>query len=253
MLQWAKDGTDVAKSASDMILADDNFVTIVEAVKIGRHIYDNIKKAIHFLLATNIGEVVAIFVGLLIGMDTPLTAIQLLWVNLITDSFPAIALGLEKPEYGIMDRKPLKPDKGLFSDGMWEKIVVEGTMIGILTLLCFSIGNKFYGIDIARSMAFISLSMTELIHSFNIKSNESIFKSKIFENPYLIASFVVGTLLQLAVVQIKPIANVFGCTPLDSIQWLIVAVISSCPIFIIEAQKKINEIKFGKRIYSFQR
>lgn len=117
-----------------MILADDNFVTIVEAVKTGRHIYANIKKAIHFLIATNIGEIVAIFFGLLLGLETPLLAIQLLWINLVTDSFPAIALGMEPAEKDIMNRKPNDSKKSIFADGLWEKIFVEGFMIGILTL-----------------------------------------------------------------------------------------------------------------------
>lgn len=107
-IAMGKNGTDVAKSASDMILADDNFVTIVEAVKQGRNIYDNIKKAIHFLISTNIGEIITIFMGLVLGLDSPLLAIQLLWVNLVTDSLPAIAIGLEPPEKNIMKRKPRK-------------------------------------------------------------------------------------------------------------------------------------------------
>ena len=116
-------GTDVAKNASDMILTDDNFVTIVEAVKQGRNIFDNIKKAVHFLIATNIGEIVTIFLGLILGLESPLLAIQLLWVNLVTDSFPAIALGLEPPEKDIMDKKPRNPRKGIFADGLWNKLL----------------------------------------------------------------------------------------------------------------------------------
>lgn len=174
-----KNGTDVAKNAADMVLADDNFVTIVEAVKQGRNIYDNIKKAIHFLIATNIGEIVTIFLGLILGLKSPLLAIQLLWINLVTDSLPAIALGLEPPDKDIMNKKPRNPKKGIFSDGLWSKIVVEGMMIGMLTLLAFSIGNKFYGIDVARTMAFVALGMLELVHSFNIKSEESIFKTRV--------------------------------------------------------------------------
>lgn len=122
-------GTDVAKNASDMILTDDNFVTIVEAVRQGRSIYENIRKAIHFLIATNIGEIVTIFIGLLLGMNTPLLAVQLLWINLVTDSFPAIALGLEPEDKDIMNRKPKLARKGIFSDGLWGKIIVEGTML----------------------------------------------------------------------------------------------------------------------------
>ena len=134
-IAMGKNGTDVAKNAADIILTDDNFVTIVEAVKQGRNIYDNIKKAIHFLIATNIGEIVTIFMGLVLGLKSPLLAIQLLWINLVTDSLPAIALGLEKPEKDIMQRKPVDSKKGIFADGLWNKIIVEGIMIGVLTLV----------------------------------------------------------------------------------------------------------------------
>lgn len=177
---WVKTGTDVAKNAADMVLADDNFVTIVEAVKQGRNIFDNIRKAIHFLIATNIGEIVTIFMGLVLGLKSPLLAIQLLWINLVTDSLPAIALGLEKPDFNIMNRKPISSQKGLFADGLWSKIFVEGTMLGMLTLLAFSIGNNLYGLEVGRTMAFVSLGLLELVHSFNIKSEESIFKVRNF-------------------------------------------------------------------------
>jgi len=173
-----------------MILTDDNFVTIVEAVKQGRSIYDNIRKAIHFLIATNIGEIVTIFLGLLLGMNSPLLAIQLLWINLVTDSLPAIALGLEPEDRNIMNRKPKDSKKGIFSDGLWGKIVVEGTMIGVLTLLIFSIGNKLYGIEIARTMTFVALGLIEMIHSFNIRSEESVFKVGFFANKYLWGAFL---------------------------------------------------------------
>lgn len=172
-------GTDVAKNAADMVLADDNFVTIVEAVKQGRNIFENIKKAVHFLIATNIGEIVTIFVGLLLGVKSPLLAIQLLWINLVTDSIPAIALGLEPPDKDIMNRKPREAKKGLFADGLWGKIFAEGTMLGMFTVLAFSIGNM-YSLEVGRTMAFVCLGMLELIHSFNIKSEESIFKVRNF-------------------------------------------------------------------------
>ena len=158
-IAMGKNGTDVAKNAADMILVDDNFVTIVGAVKQGRNIFDNIKKAIHFLIATNIGEIVTIFMGLLLGLKTPLLAIQLLWINLVTDSFPAIALGLEKPEKDIMNKKPRNAKKGIFADGLWSKIIVEGIMLGMLTLFAFSIGNYLFGLEVGRTMAFVSLGM----------------------------------------------------------------------------------------------
>ena len=245
-------GTDVAKNAADMILNDDNFVTIVSAVKQGRNIFDNIKKAIHFLIATNIGEIVTIFVGLLLGVKSPLLAIQLLWVNLVTDSLPAIALGLEPPEKDIMNRPPRDAKKSIFADGLMGKIVSEGFMIGMFTILAFFIGNKYYGIEVARTMAFISLGMLELIHSFNVKSEESIFKVGILENKYLIGAFLLGTVLQLGIVFIPTFAELFKLTELNSIQWLITLGISVAPIVIIEIQKKFNELKFGKVVYDYK-
>ena len=244
-IAMGKNGTDVAKNASDMILTDDNFVTIVEAVKQGRNIYDNIKKAIHFLIATNIGEIVTIFMGLILGFKSPLLAIQLLWVNLVTDSLPAIALGLEPAEKGIMDRKPVNSKKGIFADGLWGKIVTEGIMIGMLTLIAFSIGNKYYGLEVARTMAFISIGLLELIHSFNIKSEKSIFKTNIFKNKFMIGSFLLGIIVQLIVAIIPQLAEIFKLVPLNQTQWIITLAISILPIPIMELQKKSENYQFG--------
>lgn len=219
-IAMGKNGTDVAKNAADMVLTDDNFVTIVEAVKQGRNIFDNIKKAVHFLIATNIGEIVTIFLGLLLGLKSPLLAIQLLWINLVTDSLPAIALGLEKPEADIMNKKPRDNKKGIFADGLWQKIIAEGIMLGALTLVAFSLGNYLYGIEVARTMAFVSLGLLELIHSFNIKSDESIFKVGLFENKYLMGAFILGAILQVVVVVIPSVAEIFKLVPLTQTQWL---------------------------------
>lgn len=251
-IAMGRKGTDVAKNAADMILNDDNFVTIVDAVKQGRNIFDNIKKAIHFLIATNIGEIVTIFVGLLLGVKSPLLAIQLLWVNLVTDSLPAIALGLEPPEKNIMNRPPRDAKKSIFADGLMGKIVVEGFMIGMFTILAFFIGNKYYGIEVARTMAFISLGMLELIHSFNVKSEESIFKVGLFENKYLLGAFVFGTILQLGIIFVPSLAEIFKLTQLNATQWLITIAISIAPIIIVEIQKKFNELKFGKVVYDYK-
>ena len=248
-IAMGKSGTDVAKNAADMILVDDNFVTIVEAVKQGRNIYDNIKKAIHFLLATNIGEIVTIFIGLILGLDSPLLAIQLLWINLVTDSLPAIALGLEKEEKEIMERKPRNSKKSIFSEGLWYRIVTEGIMIGSLTLFAFSLGNKYYGVEVGRTMAFVSLGLLELVHSFNIKTEESIFKTGFLENKYLIGSFFAGTLLQIIVVIIPYLANIFKLVSLNKTQWFYTIGISFLPIIIIELQKWLNKIRFQKTSY----
>ena len=239
-IAMGKNGTDVAKNAADMILTDDNFVTIVEAVKQGRNIYDNIRKAIHFLIATNIGEIVTIFMGLVLGLKSPLLAIQLLWINLVTDSLPAIALGLEKPDKDIMNRKPINSKKGIFADGLWNKIIVEGILIGVLTLVSFSIGNKYYGIEVARTMAFMTIGLLELIHSFNIKNEKSLFETGLFENKYLVGALLLGIFVQTIVVIIPPIAEIFELTNLTMVQWLITVVISVLPIPIIELQKKFD-------------
>ena len=246
-IAMGKGGTDVAKNAADMILVDDNFVTIVDAVKQGRNIYDNIRKAIHFLIATNIGEIVTIFMGLVLGFQSPLLAIQLLWINLVTDSLPAIAIGLEPPEKDIMERKPIDSKKGIFADGLWGKIILEGIMIGMLTLIAFSIGNKYYGVEVGRTMAFISMGLLELIHSFNIKSEKSIFKVGMLENKFLIGSFLLGIFVQTIVVCIPTLANIFNVVNLNSTQWMITLGISILPIPIIELQKKINKISVKKQ------
>ena len=255
-IAMGKNGTDVAKNAADIILTDDNFVTIVEAVKQGRNIYDNIKKAVHFLLSTNIGEIVTIFVGLILGLKSPLLAIQLLWINLVTDSLPAIALGLEKPEKDIMQRKPIDSKKGIFANGLWNKIILEGTMIGVLTLVAFSIGNKYYTLEVARTMAFLSIGFLELIHSINVKNEKSIFEAGLFENKYLVGSFVLGIFVQAIVVVVPAFAKVFEVVPLNLTQWIITIAISILPIPVIELQKKIdlkNEINQNKRYFRYQK
>lgn len=256
-IAMGKNGTDVAKNAADIILTDDNFVTIVEAVKQGRNIYDNIKKAIHFLIATNIGEIVTIFMGLVLGLKSPLLAIQLLWINLVTDSLPAIALGLEKPEKDIMQRKPVDSKKGIFADGLWNKIIVEGIMIGVLTLVAFSIGNKYYGLEVGRTMAFLSIGFLELIHSFNVKNEKSIFEAGLFENKYLVGSFVLGIFIQAIVVVVPTFARIFEVVPLNLTQWIITVAISILPVPVIELQKKLDfknktvEKKEEKKSFSF--
>ena len=248
-IAMGKNGTDVAKNAADMILADDNFVTIVEAVKQGRNIFDNIKKAVHFLISTNIGEIVTIFMGLLLGLKSPLLAIQLLWINLVTDSLPAIAIGLESPDKNIMNQKPRNSRKGIFADGLWSKIILEGIMLGMLTLVAFSVGNNLYGLEVGRTMAFVAMAMLELVHSFNVKSEESIFKVGILENKYLIGAFILGTLLQVVVVMVPAFASVFSLVPLTGAQWLYTLGISILPVIIIEAQKLLDSrLKAGRGV-----
>jgi len=232
-------GTDVAKGAADIVLADDNFATIIHAVKQGRIIYSNIKKAVHFLLSSNIGEIMTILAAMLIGFPTPLLAIHLLWVNLVTDSLPAVALGLDPANSDIMDGRKNSRTRGLFSKSVWSRICVEGMMIGSLALLAFAVGNVMYdnGLMIGRTMAFCVLSLSQLVHAFNMRSEHSIFKEGAFANKYLIFSFISGVFLQAGVVMTKPLAAVFKVASLDSKQWLIVAVLSLMPIIIVEFDK----------------
>lgn len=236
-------GTDVAKSASDMVLTDDNFATIVYAVREGRSIFANIKKAVQFLLSSNIGEILTVFSGIMFGWSSPLTAIQLLWVNLVTDSLPAIALGLDTPEKDIMEKKPRSPKKGLFADGLWAAIIFEGLMIGALALLAFSIGVNVLGnLTTGRTMAFAVLSISQLVHAFNMRSEHSVFRAGLFKNPYLVLSLIAGLMLEVSVISIPKLAVIFGVVPLGFVGWGIVAALSVMPLVIVELQKKVTSL-----------
>lgn len=234
-------GTDVAKEASDLVLVDDNFATIVEAVGEGRGIFENIKKSIQFLLSSNIGEIITIFIGMLFGWDSPLLAIQLLWVNLVTDSMPALALGVDPVSKEIMSRPPRNPKKSIFADGLWASICIEGGMIGALALLAFSIGHNMFDVgaslNTGRTMAFCVLSMSQLFHAFNMRSDGSVLGKCFFENKALVASLVAGICLQVLVVNTEFFAKIFKVTALGGIEWTIVGVLSVMPIVIVELQK----------------
>lgn len=231
-----KSGTDVAKNAADMILTDDNFATIVKAVEQGRGIFDNIKKAVHFLLGTNIGEVLAVFIASVCGFSAPLLPIQLLWVNLVTDSLPAIALGTERPEKNIMERKPISPTKGFFADGLWLDIILEGGLIGALTLLSHAAGNYLFD-GVGGTMAFCTLSFCEIFHAVNTRSSRSLFKTGLFSNKTMNIAVAVCCLLQTAVVTIPPLADLFGAVGLTPLQWLVVAGLSVVPLTVGEIGK----------------
>lgn len=231
-------GTDVCKGAADMILCDDNFSTIVSAVKEGRVIFANIKKAVHFLLSSNMGEIVTIFFAILIGWQTPLAAIHLLWVNFITDSLPAIALGFEKPDNDIMEQKPINRRKGLFADGLGMTIFLEGVMIGTLALIAFSFGMHIYdNVTVAQTMAFCVLCLSQLVHAFNMRSGESLFKIGFFSNKVMNLAFGACVALQIAVICIPPLSKVFKVVPLCGTQWLLVGTLSLAPLVIIELEK----------------
>jgi len=230
-----KSGTDVAKSAADMILMDDNFATIVSAVKEGRGIYDNIKKSIHFLLSCNIGEIITIFFAILFHMPSPLAAVQLLWVNLITDSLPALALGTEPPEPDIMSRPPVSPKAGLFSSELLMQILTEGILIGALSLLAYVLGLNYVGN--ASTMAFAVLSFSQLFHAFNMRSRHSLFRIGFFTNKKMVGAFLLCTILQLLVILVSPLQTLFLVQTLTPVQWLIVIFCSIAPIVFVELQK----------------
>lgn len=239
-------GTDVAKNAADMIMTDDNFSTIVEAVKQGRGIFENIKKSVHFLVSTNIGEIITVLTAFLLKLPSPLLAIQLLWINLVTDSFPALALGVEPVEGDVMNHKPQGKNAPLFSRSNWRRIIIEGLFIGAISILAFTIGRVFFDVSktpiIGRTMAFAVLSLSQLVHSFNIKSEKSLFKTDIFSNMKLIYSFILGTILQVAVISVPSLAIIFKTANLNLTQWLIVILLSFSPLVAVELEKAIYKI-----------
>ncbi|WP_418433487.1 calcium-translocating P-type ATPase, PMCA-type [Anaerotignum lactatifermentans] len=238
-----KSGTEVAKGASDLILTDDNFATIVEAVREGRGIYDNIRKAVHFLLSSNIGEILTIFVAMLLGWAAPLLPIQLLWVNLVTDSLPAIALGMEPAEENIMERPPRKNTGSLFGDGLGGRILLEGVMIGVLALLAFGIGHVYFdqenGYAVGRTMAFAVLSLSQLVHAFNMRGEGSLGKLPFCSNKWLLMAFVVGATLQCVVIMMPPLAGIFQVVPLNGEQWLLTVALALAPLPLVELEKAI--------------
>ena len=239
-------GTDVAKGASDMIITDDNFATIVSAVREGRIIYGNIRKSVHFLLSSNIGEILTVFLAMLFGWGAPLLPIHLLWVNLITDSLPAVALGLDRPEDDVMEKGPASADKNLFADGLGERIAFEGIMIGALALMAFGAGRILSDSmqqETAMTMAFAVLSLSQLVHAFNMRSEKSIFRIHLFSNKFLCLAFVIGTLMQAAVISIPALAQIFSAVPLNGMQWAVVAGLSLVPIVFVEFEKAVLKTK----------
>ena len=239
-------GTDVSKQAADMILTDDNFSTIVESVKQGRGIYANIRKCIRFLLSSNIGEVITIFLVALIGMfvdglGTPLLAMHLLWINLITDSLPAFALGMEEPEDDVMQDQPRSKNESFFAGKLGINIAIEGLVIGLITIAAYFIGHfAFHNDDMGHTMAFMTLATAELIHAFNVKSEHTIFSKKTFNNKFLIFSFLIGLGLQFAVLYIPGLNDIFKLAPLSIAQLGIVFGLSIVPVIFMEIYKLIK-------------
>lgn len=266
-------GTDVAKEAADVILTDDNFATVVSAVEEGRRIYDNILKAIQFLLSSNIGEIIVLFVAILItpwlstkfGIDVnlivPLLPIHILWVNLVTDSLPALALAVDPAEKDIMNRKPLKSNQGIFTRGMTWRIIYQGIMIGALTLIAFVVGlatptenlpvvegltAEEIKVEIGQTMAFLVLAFSELVHVFNARNNKkSIFKTGIFNNSKLILAIAVASALMFIVLFIPSLRNIFSIPIIPTANIIEIVVLIFMPIVIVELMKlfKINTTK----------
>ncbi len=262
-------GTDVAKEAADVILTDDNFATIVTAVEEGRRIYDNILKVIQFLLSSNIGEIVVLFFAIMlaplfakwfnisnIGAITPLLAIHILWINLVTDSLPALALAVDPSQKDIMNRKPREGSKGIFSGGMVYRVIYQGILIGVITLIAFMIGLKGTDnmseeerINIAQTMAFTVLAFSELVHIFNVRNNrESVFKTGIFNNKMLILAIAVSAMLVLSILLVPGLREIFkiAVLPTENLIETIILIIS--PLIVVEIFKllKINLVKSEK-------
>ncbi len=248
-------GTDVSKEAADMILTDDNFTTIVSAVKQGRGIFANIQKCVKYLLSSNIGEVITIFVASILallpmftGLGSPLSPIHLLWINLITDSLPAFGLGMEEPEDDVMEQKPRGAKEGFFAHGLMYKIIVEGIGVGVLTLAAYVIGHEVIGDHIVgQTMAFLTLSTTQLLHAFNVKSNHSVFSKHTFDNKFLNMAFIVGFVLQLFVIYCPGLNTiVFKFTPLSLVEFAISVGLSLLMVVFMEISKLISRIKEKK-------
>ena len=251
-------GTDVSKGASDMILTDDNFTTIVHAIEEGRNIYNNIKKTIMFLLSCNLGEVICVFIATLFNWPLPLVAIQLLWINLVTDTLPAISLGIDPGDKDVMKRKPRNPKESFFSEGAGYRAAIAGILIGILTLAAFYIGVSEHGFGInelinneseeaikaltyGRTMAFIVLTISQLFYSLTMRnSKKTIFEVGFFKNKFLILSIIVGIVLQVGLISIPSIARIFKVTQLSFADWDIVFIFALIPFLVNEVIKIIS-------------
>jgi Ca2+-transporting ATPase len=242
-------GTDVSKEASDMVLMDDNFASIVAAVAEGRAIFDNIRRFIHFLLSCNIGELLAMFLASLLGMPLPLLPIQILWVNLATDSLPALALGVEPAEPGGMERPPRPPSEGVITRGMARMMALQGLIIGLLTLGAFAIEYYVLGgsVERARVMAFSTTIFAQNVHAFNVRSNRySVFELGIFSNPWLVVAFCTVILSELAIIYLPIFQPVFKTMPLTLSDWGIVVGLGLMPLVIVELIKLANKL-LGRR------
>jgi len=235
-------GTDVAKGVSDMVLADDNFATIVHAVEEGRKIYGNIRKAIQFLLSANIGEVFTLFIATMLNW-TILFPIHILWINLVTDTFPALALGLEKGDPDIMKQPPRQSSASIFADGLGINMLYQGLLQALITLAAYYIGLTFYAESIGITMAFATLAFIQLAHAFNVRSSkDSVMKIGLFSNPYMLAAAFLSAGLMAAVILVPGLAPLFRVSSLSLTQWSIVVGLSLLIIPLVELVKLLRWI-----------
>lgn len=246
-------GTDVSKEAADMILVDDNFATIISAVKEGRGIYNNIKKCVKYLLSSNIGEVLTIFLASFISAVSPLTLgvpllpTHLLWINLITDSLPAFGIGMEEAEDSVMSEQPRSKKESFFADKLGFKIAVEGIIIGLMTLTAYIIGHFIeHSHEIGQTMAFLTLSSTQLFHAYNVKSNHSVFSKHSYKNKFMNMAFLIGFALQFLVIYCPGINDIFNLSPLGIGNFMICMGLSLVMVVIMEIVKFVNRRQLKK-------
>lgn len=238
-------GTEVAKGAADMTLTDDNFATIVEAVRQGRGIYANLRKVVGYLLSTNIAELFTVFFAMILFRETPLLSMQLLWINLITDSLPAIALGMEPIQSDVMEHKPKSKTEGLFANGLTLQIIAQGSLFALLTLIAFLLGLRQGGdIVVGRTMAFSTLAILQLVQAFNMRSQHSLFTTGFFTNTTLNKAVGASAILLAVVLFVSPIAHVFALTILSLPQYAIVLALALLPLPILELAKKLGLIRY---------
>ncbi len=236
-------GTDVAKGAADMTLTDDNFATIVDAVREGRGIYANIKKVVGFLLGTNIGEVLTVFFAMILWHKTPLLSMQLLWINLVTDSLPAISLGMEAVESDVMEHRPKPKDEGIFAHGLGVQVVLQGCMFALLTLIAFVLGERYGGsLEAGQTMAFLVLSLTQIVQAFNMRSQHSLFQIGPFTNHKLNWA-ALASLLLVCLVLFTPVGVAFQLVLLPG--WLYAAALGLIltPLVVMEIAKAIGLVR----------
>ncbi|MGM9928906.1 MAG: cation-translocating P-type ATPase [Bacillus sp. (in: firmicutes)] len=228
-------GTDVAKESSSLVLLDDNFATIKAAIKEGRNIYENIRKFIRYLLASNVGEILVMLFAMILALPLPLTAVQILWVNLVTDGLPAMALGLDKPEENVMKRKPRLAKEGIFARGLGWKIVSRGFLIGGVTLAAFmtALRNDPNDLAYAQTIAFMTLCLAQFIHVFDCRSEKSIFSRNPFENVYLVWAVIISMAMVLVVIYYPPLQEIFGTVAIRPRDWLLVIGLSAVPTFLL--------------------